>query len=709
MKITLSKKLYGLIGASLIVLTIISLLAIFGTRSLISQYRNLGEEDGVQKEFSLQAANHLGIAVQAFKNKLVRGDAASEKAFEEATGMIESWLNGYASVSDGPEETKLAEDARKALAHYRGTFADLVKTRAKNANALTVDRTLAHGADKTLREAIVKMEELAAINYAAKQKTVNASAAFINLVQIVLAVLAVVFGLVAGSIIIRKIIASISAVSAAAKQVSQGDLSSEVPITSNDEIGEMAGSFNVMIKNVRRVVEQINTATSTLAASSEELSATSEELSKGSNDLASQTEQVVTAMTEVSQTIMDMARNASQAADASKTTSETATKGKQVIETTANGMASIATTVQGAAATIEELGRSSAQIGEIVATINGIADQTNLLALNAAIEAARAGEQGRGFAVVADEVRKLAERTSQATRDIGQRISAIQQAAAESVDAMKRGSDEVDKGVGLAQEASGSLDSIVTASSNATDMVQRIAAATEEQSAATEEVSQNMETISGITRQSAASTEQVKSSAEGLAKLAVELKETASWFKMNGSRALLSEAGAEYRQATYAPALPSPASSSAAITALSRDSRSGRLIDWSNDLSVHIHEIDEQHKILIGLINDMYDALKAARGKDAVENILPRLVDYTVTHFANEEHIMEKHGYPGFLNHRKLHEALKAQVGEYAARLKEGRSTAVVEFMAFLKDWLTKHIVGVDMKYSPHLRKKGMT
>jgi methyl-accepting chemotaxis protein len=536
MKITLSKKLYGLIGSSLLVLTIISLLAFFGTRSLISQYRNLGEEDGVQKEFSIQAANSLGIAVQAYKNKLVRGDAASEKAFEEATLMIESWTNGYASVSDGPEEMKLVEDARKALEHYRGAFADLVKARAKNANAFEIDKNLAHGSDKALREAIKKMEELATLNYATKQKEVNASASFINLVQIVLAVLAVLFGLIAGSIIIKKIIASINAVNVAANKVSQGDLSIEVPVTSNDEIGEMAVSFNTMIKNVRRVVEQINTATSTLAASSEELSATSEELSKGSNDLATQTEQVVTAMTEVSQTIMDMAKNASQAADASKTTADTATKGKQVIETTANGMTSIAQTVQGAATTIEELGRSSAQIGEIVATINGIADQTNLLALNAAIEAARAGEQGRGFAVVADEVRKLAERTSQATKDIGQRITDIQQAAHESVDAMKKGSDEVDKGVGLAQEASGSLDSIVTASSNATDMVQRIAAATEEQSAATEEVSQNMETIAGITRQSAASTEQIKSSAEGLAKLAVELKETASWFKMNGVR-----------------------------------------------------------------------------------------------------------------------------------------------------------------------------
>ena len=328
----------------------------------------------------------------------------------------------------------------------------------------------------------------------------------------------------------------------AAEELSNGNLANDVPKRGNDEIGEMAVSFNKVINNLRRIVGQITISTASVAGCSGKLSTTSDGINKGALELSSQIEQVVTSMTEVSQTIMDMAKNASQAADASKNASETAAKGKKIVDTTAEDMQRIAQTVQEAAGTIEELGKSSAQIGEIVTVINSIADQTNLLALNAAIEAARAGEQGRGFAVVADEVRKLAERTGQATKDIAKRISAIQTAAGESVDAMKRGSDEADKGVGLAKEAIASLDTIVKVSTNAMDMVQRIAAATEEQSAATEEVTQTMESISGITKQFSASTQEITVSAVELDKLAAGLKEIAAFFKTDKGTPMEAEA-----------------------------------------------------------------------------------------------------------------------------------------------------------------------
>jgi hemerythrin len=132
------------------------------------------------------------------------------------------------------------------------------------------------------------------------------------------------------------------------------------------------------------------------------------------------------------------------------------------------------------------------------------------------------------------------------------------------------------------------------------------------------------------------------------------------------------------------------------------------LITWNNDLSVGVQEFDGQHQKLISMINDMYDAMKAARGQEVIGTILPKLVEYTKTHFANEEAQMQKHAYPGYLSHKAEHDALTRQVTEYANRLKEGKGTASVELMGFLKDWLTKHIVGIDKKYGPHLNSKGV-
>jgi methyl-accepting chemotaxis protein len=196
-------------------------------------------------------------------------------------------------------------------------------------------------------------------------------------------------------------------------------------------------------------------------------------------------------------------------------------------------MKRIAGVVKKSSHTIQALGRSSKQIGEIVSVINEIADQTNLLALNAAIEAARAGEQGRGFAVVADEVRKLAERTTKATKEIASMIKSIQKDTEEAVYSMDEGTREVDNGIGLADKAGASLKEIMQVSQRVADMVTEIAAASEEQSRAGEEISNNVESINKLAEQTATRTQQVARSAEDLDRLTETLRQVVSQFKLS--------------------------------------------------------------------------------------------------------------------------------------------------------------------------------
>jgi methyl-accepting chemotaxis protein len=312
----------------------------------------------------------------------------------------------------------------------------------------------------------------------------------------------------------------------------EGDLTKRLSVNGNDELSELATWFNTFVVNIQNIIVAVKASVEKSSSASHQLASTADELNQGAQEQAMQTEQVATAMTEMSQTIVDVAKNAGDAAGASHEASETAAKGREVVDGAVQGMLKIAKTVSEASESIGTLGESSSEIGNIIQVIDEIADQTNLLALNAAIEAARAGEHGRGFAVVADEVRKLAERTGKATKEIAEMIEKIQTDTDLSVSSMQTGKKEVQGGVELAEEARKSLDLIVKSSDKGETMVHRIAAASEEQSSAAEQVSQNMENILNIARHSAQSTSQIKSTSQELEKLSLELQRMIQLFKV---------------------------------------------------------------------------------------------------------------------------------------------------------------------------------
>ncbi|MFO0729980.1 MAG: methyl-accepting chemotaxis protein [Nitrospiraceae bacterium] len=219
----------------------------------------------------------------------------------------------------------------------------------------------------------------------------------------------------------------------------EGDLTKRVPVEGDDEIARLGGYFNEFIEKLQKMIKKVAHVTDKVASASVELSATAEEISKGTENLTSRASQTAAAVEEMNATVGQVAQNSGKAASLAQDTVKTAQEGGAVVSSTISGMQHLSEAVSNSATIIAELGRSSDQIGEIVRTIEDIADQTNLLALNAAIEAARAGEQGRGFAVVADEVRKLAERTTKATKEIGDMIRQIQHDTRGAVDSMQQG------------------------------------------------------------------------------------------------------------------------------------------------------------------------------------------------------------------------------------------------------------------------------
>lgn len=489
----------------------------------------------------------------------------------------------------------------------------------------------------------------------------------------------------------------------------EGELSKRFENNENKETEILTNSFNNFMEEFERIILNINSTGERIAKASIDLANDIESVVKGfdgNNDnimeLKNKTQKVVTSVTsqyasteEVSATITELTEsfssvniNVEETKKLSAETADFAKIGGQAVEDSLEGMKKIESSVKTIEGKALKLGKSSEEIGNIVNLINQISQRTNLLSLNAAIEAARAGEAGKGFAVVADEVRKLADNSKEATGNIETLILDIQAEIKEVVQTIKLGYEEVKNGMVLADNTKLKIENIVGKIDNTSDEIGKIAIAIREQTnaindinSATGNVVYNSERINELSVEQSIALDTISTKLENvlkfsgtLAEVANALKNIVKTFHIDTSKAIKE-----------------------------RD-----FIEWKDKYSVKVKRFDDAHKNLLRLINKLNKAMLDGKGSSVIGDIMQELVDYTETHFRDEEEIMEKYGYGMLKEQKASHIKFVEKIAKISKDMHNGNVGVSNDIMEFLKDWLIKHIVGSDQQYSEFFNKKGL-
>ncbi|MDX1251777.1 MAG: methyl-accepting chemotaxis protein [Gammaproteobacteria bacterium] len=538
-KMTIKARLTFLVGFMAVLMVVLGIVGLHATKASNESLHTVYADRMVPVEqisfiLNRNMSNRLHI-MKALENPTPEQiQATIDKVRENREQINQTWKE-YMATYLTPEEKQLADKlaadwkrfAEEGLVPVMALLRDGKLEAARNITMQFIEP--AYGPIQEGGQALLKLQmDVAKEEY---EKAQHAYAVTRN-ITIASLVMGIALAALLAFFTVRGIIRGVAELEHVTARLADGDLNARVNNHGADELGRVAKAFNHMADKFKNAIGEVSGSTSQLAAAAEELSAVSVQTSHGITQQQSETDQVATAMNEMSATVQDVARNAEQAANAARNADAEAQNGRRVVGDNIDAIDALAAEVERAAQVIQKLEAESGSIGTVVDVIKSIAEQTNLLALNAAIEAARAGEQGRGFAVVADEVRTLASRTQQSTHEIQQMIQRLQTGASEAVQVMMQGRNQAQVSVQQAARAGESLASITRAVTSITDMNTQIASAAEEQSAVSEEINRNIVTISQIGSQTAAGAHQTSAASEELARLAAQLQSLVGRFKV---------------------------------------------------------------------------------------------------------------------------------------------------------------------------------
>ncbi len=530
------------------------------------------------------------------------------------------------------------------------------------------------------------------------KEALQAKIAFQKMLILFVSLGALVIGVLLSAAIGRGITGVLKKAVLFAGNIAGGDLTGKFETERRDELGSLAKALGTISQNLSKMIGTMNGEVVGLASASNELTSLSHRMSEGatlvsemSTSVAAATEEMSSNMNSLAAASEEASTNvnivASAAEEVSSSIAEVAGKTREARGITADAVA----LAKSSSEKVDALGLAANEISKVTQVITEISDQTNLLALNATIEAARAGDAGKGFAVVAHEIKELAKQTAAATSEIRTSIESIQSSTAETVTEIRQIAEVIDKVDNIVADIATSVEEQSTTTNEISTNVQQAALGINEvngnvaqSSSVSSMVAADIAKVSQTASELAGNGSDVEASAQDIEKIAGYLKTLSGQFKIS-SKDLAGVGG--------------QAASTASVPDLMR---------WDGSLQLGIGQIDDQHKQLVTMINDLHRAMKQRQTMAVMGGILERLVNYTVYHFGNEEKLFQKHGYPEYGQHKKIHENLVGKVMEFKTKIDRGDSTISMELMDFLKDWLVNHIKGTDKKYVPFLQEKGV-